>query len=175
MTGTVVTLEDLRVLIRSFNQTGQHFQQQRHYAPNHDEMGPWLAGDLTTSPSVSDPSYQVWFDLVSERVAAGRRIERLRVHAEPETQCQQWERWLGRWSTEAGEVIRYMTEADAAAIGVSRLVGVNDFWLFDSETLVEMPWPDGEWGEMTLVSDPVVVADARTCWELSWARAHEHR
>lgn len=107
------------------------------------------------------PEFAAFFDLIRGHVAAGRRFGRVRVHDEPPTPYQQWERWIGRWNTEAGESIRYLTRRRAQAIGLLPAVGVDDWWLLDAARLLVMKFDEeGHRLGTQLVTDPRRIAQA---------------
>lgn len=170
----VITEEELYDELYGDWGTAFHLEQSRHYQKDLDYLDAWLAGDWTPPPELW-PHYAHWCTKVTEAVAAGRRMERVRIFAEPPTTYQQWELWVGRWNVEAGEVIRYMTETKAAEVGVVPGVGPDDFWLLDNERLIVMPWgPNGEQGEFVITTDPERVATVRHWWGLAVTNSSEH-
>jgi len=119
-------------------------------------------------PPTEVPELAAWFDLVRSLTAAGRRIERVRVHEDPPTDYQRWERWIGAWNIAAGETLRYLTRAQAHEIGLLPAAGNNDWWLLDNATLIVMTFDsEGRRLASELVDDPAAVAQARTWRDLA--------
>ena len=115
----------------------------------------WLAGDRVTPES--DSGLAEWFRRVREHVAAGRTVSRVRVHADPPTDYQRWERWLGQWNTAAGETIRYLTQPQAHEIGLLPAAGDEDWWLYDNTRLLVMRFADGRRVENEIITDRMIV------------------
>ena len=152
--------------LRSFKKTAYHLEQQRHYASDLAEFEVWLAGGRDPLPEAW-PAFGEWCDLVVDHVAAGRKVERIRVFVEPPTPYQEWEQWAGQWNIAAGEVIRYMSETAAHQIGLSSL-GPDDWWLLDNKKLLIRSWgPGGERGPLRIVTDPDRVKAAARWWAVA--------
>jgi hypothetical protein len=96
----------------------------------------FLAGDPVDPDDV--PEFVAWADQIRELTANGRRVERVRVHDDPPTPYQRWERWAARQTVAAGEVIRYMRRERAYEVGLLPAAGPDDWWLLDDERLVVM-------------------------------------
>ena len=119
----------------------------------------FLAGDPQDPSEV--PELAAWFDHVRGIVASGRRMERVRVHEDPPTDYQRWERWIGAWNIRAGETMRYLTRARAHEIGLLPAAGRTDWWLLDSSRLIAMTFDnDGNRVRDELVTDPEAVVNA---------------
>lgn len=129
----------------------------------------YLAGgdaDPTKAPGFPD-----WYALVRRLVTSGRRVERVRVHRDPPTDYQRFERHIGRWNAEAGEDIRYLTSIRAAQIGLP-VGGLREWWLLDDERLIVLYFrPDGRRIGTYLTDDPADVAHARTLRRIAWQHA----
>jgi hypothetical protein len=109
--------------------------------------------------------YVEWLDYIRGLTAAGRRMERVRVQAEPLTGYHQYARWVGRWNAEAGEIIHYVTRDQAQESGLLPAAGPDDWWLLDDERLIVMEFDDK--GVMTarrLVTDDDALVRARALW-----------
>jgi hypothetical protein len=88
-------------------------------------------------------------------------MERVRVHDDPPTPYQQWERWVGSWNIRAGETLRYMTRARAHEVGLLPAAGDVDWWLLDSNRLIAMRFDtQGRRVATELVRDPATVVQA---------------
>jgi Family of unknown function (DUF6879) len=159
---TRVLIEDeFGELLRSIERDAFRLEIQRQYAEPAEAatVARFQAGD--PEPPTAVPSLKAWFDQVAAQSAAGKRIERVRVHEEPPTSYQQWERWIGRWNIEAGEIIHYMTRAEAIQAGLLPAAGDRDWWLLDNRRLVRMSFDDqGHRVRTELVEDPAAVAQA---------------
>jgi hypothetical protein len=125
-----------------------------------------LLGDPLPAEDV--PMLGAWFEQVATRVAAGRRIERVRIHETPPTPYQRWLQWLDPWNTRAGETIRYLSREQAHDIGLLPAAGDEDWWLFDSARLVVMRFDaDGTCVENEMTTDPDRVTQAQQWWDLA--------
>lgn len=107
------------------------------------------------------PFMRDWYDRVRRLTREGKRIERVRIQEDPPTAYQRWERWIGSWSTAAGEHIRYLTRARAHKIGLLPAVGNTDWWLLDARRLILMGFDDvGRRIRTELTDDPAIVEQA---------------
>jgi hypothetical protein len=118
----------------------------------------WLAGERVQPES--DPGLTEWFRRVREHVAAGRTVSRVRVHEDPPTDYQRWERWLGQWNAAAGEAIRYLTRAQAHEIGLLPAAGDEDWWLYDDTRLLVMRFASGRRVQNEIITDRAIVRRA---------------
>lgn len=126
----------------------------------------FLAGD--PQPPTELPGFVEWFAQIRAQVAAGATIARVRVHDEPPTGYQRWERWIGRWNAEAGERIAYLTRQKARDIGLLPAAGDTDWWLIDDDRLIVMKFdPQHRRISTQLVTDPAAVAQARDWRDLA--------
>jgi hypothetical protein len=159
--GRILSEDEFAEQIRSFEHTAFRLEQQRAYdvAAEREMLARFLAGDLT--PPTETAAVREWFGHVAAQVAAGKRLERVRVQEEPPTPYQEWERWFGRWNSEAGESIRYMTRQEAHNVGLLPAAGNEDWWLLDSCRVVAMRFDDqGHRLESELVTEPARVVQA---------------
>lgn len=117
------------------------------------------------------PGFPDWYALVHRLVTSGRRVERVRVHRDPPTDYQRFERHIGRWNAEAGEDIRYLARCRAADLGLP--VGdLREWWLLDDERLIVLDFTaDGRRIGTYLTDDPADVAHARTLRRIAWRHA----
>ena len=118
----------------------------------------WLSGEEVDPET--DPGLAEWFRSVRTHVTAGRTVERVRVHEDPPTDYQRWERWLGRWNTAAGETLRYLTRARAYDIGLLPAAGEEDWWLYDDARLLVMRFAEGRRVENEIITDHETVHQA---------------
>jgi Family of unknown function (DUF6879) len=158
--GVALTATEWDAAFRNFERSAFRLELQPRYyeADEEPEVQAFLSGEPVPPES---PEWQEWFDLVRSHVAAGRQIERVRVHEDPPTPYQQWERWAGRWNVAAGEDIRYITRERAHEVGLLPAAGTEDWWLFDSTRLAVMRFSsDGRRVDEELITDPQRVQQA---------------
>lgn len=148
-------------LLATFEHTAFRLELQSQYRePSEAEAVEQFSAGNPLDPT-ENPNLRAWFEQVKRMVDEGKRFERVRVHDDPPTPYQRWERWAGAWNIKAGEQMRYMTRARAHEIGLLPAAGQIDWWLLDSNKLVAMPFDqDGNRLGDALVSDPDVVVQA---------------
>lgn len=159
--GTPLTDDEFAEQLRTFDHTAFRLELQLAYAEpsEHDTVAKFLAGD--PEPPTEVPGLAAWFKQVTELTQQGKQIERVRVHEDPPTDYQRWERWIGRWNVEAGETIRYLTRARAHEIGLLPAAGNVDWWLLDSSRLIMVRFDEvGHRISNELVTDPATVVQA---------------
>lgn len=132
----------------------------------HVALGRWLVGDpLDPDEQASSVS---WRKQIRAQTAAGVQWCRVRVHEDPPTPYQQWERWSGRRNIQAGEDIRYLTRVEAHDIGLLPAAGDEDWWLIDDEYLIVMGFDElHRRVRNEIVRDPAAVEQAREWWDLA--------
>ena len=148
-------------LLRTFEHTAFRLELQPAYREEDesDAVPRFLAG--TPDPPTESPGLRAWFAQVAEQTRQGKRIARVRVHEDPPTDYQRWERWIDPWNLEAGEAIRYLTRQRAHEIGLLPAAGDQDWWLLDSRRLIVMRFDDiGNRVHDELVTDPAIVVQA---------------
>ena len=154
--------------LRTFERTAFRLELQPVYLEPVEAatVAKFLAGD--PEPPTEVESLDAWFSQVTRLTRQGRRIQRVRVHEEPPTGYQRWERWIGRWNLEAGEEIRYVTRQAAHQAGLLPEAGDKDWWLLDASRLIVMTF-DGQGHRIhnELVTDDEVVAQSRAWWDLA--------
>jgi hypothetical protein len=100
-----------------------------------------LESFLKGSPRpIRHPMFPEWLNSIRRLTARGKRIERVRVYAEPPTDYQRWAAWHGGFNETAGEVIRYISRSVAARLGLP--IHDGDWWLLDSERVAVMEFSD---------------------------------
>jgi hypothetical protein len=124
--------------LRTFSHTAFRLELQRAYLEPDEQatVAKFLTGE--PEPPTEVPGLTAWYEQVAEQVRQGKRVERVRVHDDPPTDYQRWERWIGAWNMAAGEVIRYMTRERAHEVGLLPAAGELDWWLLDSNRLIVM-------------------------------------
>jgi hypothetical protein len=140
--GTPLTAADFAEAFRTFTSTAFRLELQAAYSEpiERETLAKFLAGE--PEPPTEVPAFQAWLEQVKGMASEGRRIERVRVHEDPPTDYQRWERWVGNWNVEAGEVIHYLTRRQAEVAGLLPVLGTEDWWLFDSSRLIVMRFDD---------------------------------
>ena len=99
-----------------------------------ESFAKFLAGE-------EDASYHVnWLAMVRKATAAGRLFSRVRVVGLPPTDYTRFGLWVGSYTREAGDDIRYLAREHADADGLPG----HDFWLFDSRLLLTMTFDDDD-------------------------------
>lgn len=172
---TLLTDEAFLEHLRSFRRTAHRLELQPEYREPYeaDTLAAFLAGQPQDPREV--PVLRDWFNEVAALTAQGRRIARVRVHEDPPTPYQQWERWIGHWNTEAGETIHYLTRQQATLAHLLPAAGTEDWWLLDDERLLTAEHDDEHrtlgW---TLITDQDRVDRARAWWDLAVRAASEN-
>jgi len=156
-----ISADDFVAELAGFEHTAFRLELQcRYREPSEaDTLARFLAGAPQNPTEV--PALAAWFEQVRRLVDSGRRIERVRIHEDPPTPYQRWERWIGAWNIRAGERIRYLTRARAHEIGLLPATGRTDWWLLDSNRLIAMSF-DAAGNRLSdeLVTDPAAVVQA---------------
>lgn len=161
---TAVALTDAEFadLFRTFTRSAFRCEQQPTYrVPGEtDTVGRFLSGDPQDPTEL--PEFRDWYQTIRDQTAAGRTVERVRIHDDPPTDYQRWVRWVGRWNEQAGEVIHYVTRPEAAQAGFLPADPGRDWWLFDDRRLAVLDWDTtGHLIGRLLITDDEQVAQAR--------------
>lgn len=164
MTASTLGRAKLRALFAQFS-TAFRLETRAFYQDG--DNGPfqrWLAG-----AEPDDSWAESWVDTVSTATANGRRIQRVRVLADPPSNYQRFARDFAlRRNIPAGEDIRVLDVGQAAQLGLPEA----DFWLFDDEHLVRMHFTqDDAFERARLLTDPVVVDQYRSWAQRAWDHA----
>jgi hypothetical protein len=157
-----LTAEAFLGLFRTFTDTAFRCEQQRQYVEDgvRDTYARFLAGN--PQPPTELPDFRDWYALIAEQTAAGKVIERVRIHDDPPTDYQRWVRWVGQWNEQAGEIMHYVTRQDARDLGFLPDDPRRDWWLFDDNHLVLMTFdPEGHRIHTELVTDEEAIMQAR--------------
>lgn len=165
---TVLTEEQFGELLRTFGRTAFRLELQTAYDEpmERDTFARFQAGN--PQPPTEVEGLRAWFEQVHYLTGHGRRIKRVRVHDEPPTDYQRWERWVQTWNDAAGETIRYLTRRQAHDIGLLPAAGNIDWWLLDDERLIRMTFNDRHYRTRTeLTDDPNLVKQAQTWRDLA--------
>ncbi|MER5643611.1 DUF6879 family protein [Streptosporangium sp. NPDC002524] len=115
-----------------------------------------------------DSSYMAdWVEELGPRLAAGWRMERVRVVSEPYSDYTRFGLALAAYNTAAGEDIGYLPRHQAAAVDLPE----HDFWLIDSTALLILRFGDDDvLLGADLIDDPAVIV--KHCYYRDVARHH---
>lgn len=148
-------------LLATFDRSAFRLELQPAYLESSEQAAvqAFIAGQ--PQPPTDVPGLSEWFDQIAQLTAAGRQVQRVRVHEDPPTSYQRWERWIGQWNVAAGEQIRYVTRPQAHRAGLLPAAGDVDWWLLDEAQLIVMRF-DGAGRRVTteLTSDLAAIAQA---------------
>lgn len=147
--------------LATFEHTAFRLELQDAYAEPDEAAA--LAGFLAAGHAdpAAIPGFREWCEQVAAQALAGKRMERVRVHSDPPTGYQRFERWLDQWNIAAGETMRYLTRQRAHEIGLLPAAGTADWWLLDSSRLIIMRFDDQHHRiQNTLTDDPKAVIQA---------------
>ncbi|GII23804.1 DUF6879 family protein [Planosporangium mesophilum] len=133
---TPLTEAEFAEQLHTFERSAFRLELQREYREptETDTLARFLAGDPQDPTEV--PSLRAWYVHIAAVTRRGRHVERVRVHDEPPTGYQRWERWIGTWNIAAGETMRYLTRQQAYDIGLLPAAGNTDWWLLDETRLI---------------------------------------
>jgi hypothetical protein len=159
--GRSLTDEEFAAELSGFERTAFRLELQRAYAEPEEEATVACFQSGSPEPPTEVPALRGWYEQTAQLIAEGRAMARVRVHEDPPTAYQRWERWAGQWNIAAGEEIRYLTRNRAHEVGLLPAAGEADWWLLDSQRLILMRFDDQHHRVSTeLVTDPVAVAQA---------------
>ncbi|MFC5149388.1 DUF6879 family protein [Streptomyces aureoversilis] len=127
----LVPFEEITWLFEDFAHTAWRLETRRGYAS--DRLGPKWARFQAGETAFGYQPDQPWHANVRKQTGLGKRFERVRLVDDPPTEGQRFLLASGLGNVEAGEDIRNLYRADAVRIGLPD----DDFWLFDSRTVVE--------------------------------------
>lgn len=156
-----VSDDEFGTLLRTYRHTAFRLELQDAYAePDEAEMFARFLATGDPGPETM-PGFPEWCEQVAAQTLAGKQIGRVRVHSDPPTDYQRFERYVDRWNIAAGETMRYLTRQRAHEIGLLPAAGNTDWWLLDSERLILMEF-DEEHHRIrnTLTDDPEAVRQA---------------
>jgi len=134
---STITRGQLGQFLTGFQHTAYRLEVLDFYADD-SEAPAFAAFAAGQSPDIY-PGKQGWLDKVRAATAAGRTMQRVHVVTEPLNSYLRFEiGWSYELNEGAGEDIRILS-ADHAPVAV-RTAG--DYWLFDSDTLIQMEYDD---------------------------------
>jgi hypothetical protein len=137
----------------AYDQPEEH-EPRRRWAAGQPPDDRWAAG---------------YWELLRRVRAEGRRIERVRVLADPPTDYQRWVLDLAeRCAIPLGEDARALPAGDAAAAGLG---GLPDFWLFDDQAAAVLKFDGDRFAGARLVDDPAELDRLRDARRRAWDAA----
>lgn len=144
--------EDFTRLFHQFEHTAFRLETLQVYAVDYEEVP--VRRFLDGAPMPPDPSKDEWCKLIREATAAGKRMSRVHVVAEPLTGYLRYELgWSYPPNVDAGEDIRILPVQ--AGDWPKDLPEECDFWLFDSKDLWLMAYDDlGRFMYAEQIDDP---------------------
>lgn len=149
-------------LVASFELAARRLEQApAYYGDIHGGwLDEWLAGATTPPPTTW------WLDNVARtKLDAGATIERIRVHEDPPTPCQQWLRWMSASTVDAGERHHYLTRRVADEAGLGR---AGDWWLLDNRLAVVYHSDDqGRRTGVEIVEDAAAISELDRWWRVA--------
>ena len=144
-------------------------QQPAYTDPPFDQLeARWAEG---THPDPV-PLLADWLALVSDVVARGVTIERVRITADPPTHNQRYMHWISQPNIDAGEQFRYLTLPEAQACGLHPNLGPADWWLFDNTQLMTFDFDTaGRWQRTKVTTNRQRIEQAAKHWALARANS----
>jgi hypothetical protein len=154
-----------RELLAAARASAVHLEMRDNYHPSDPAFLAWKDGQPVEGG-------QSWRDLITATVARGVVVRRARVVSEPVTDYIRYEHSLtAGHNIAAGELVRWLPRRQASDL---TLPG-NDFWLFDSETVLFNHFTGvGESAGRELTDDPAVAKLCGSAFDAVWERAIPH-
>jgi hypothetical protein len=153
-------------LLASTQRSAVHLEMRDQY----DENDPAYKNFCEGGQGTYDRS--AWIKTVSEAVARGVTMRRLRIYSQPATRYIEWEYKLTDENISAGENVRWLPRKRAYDL----LLPGADLWMFDNR-LVRFHHHAGDGRslkEYEFVSDPRRVLHVVGAFEMAWERATPH-
>ncbi|MFG2917272.1 DUF6879 family protein [Kitasatospora sp. NPDC048298] len=148
-----------------FAHTAWRLESRQGYASDRQAPGfqRWVCGeDPQTDPQ------RPWCRNITTQVAAGKRVERVRIADDPLTDGQAYLLAVGWANVQAGEDIRHLQRATAQQLELPD----RDFWLFDSASLLEMRFDtEDNYLGAELIEDLSAVLEACRIRDRAWKYA----
>lgn len=154
--------------LRDYAHTAYRFELQPFYTVDGEQepFQHFLEGHPVSPLDVEED--RAWLEQVKRQAAEGKRMARVRIHQDPPTDYQRWMRWRGRFNTEAGETLHYLTVDQATEAGLLNGVALRDWWFFDNDRLMVLTHnPEGRRIHTELITDEHELNRARALWDLA--------
>lgn len=149
---------EFRSLFTSARYTIFRLETRQSYANSGED--PALAAFLAGDRPVMTAGKQDWVDLIHERNRAGCLMQRVHVLTPPLTDYVRFElAWSYPHNVRAGEEVHVIALPGDLSWPID--VPRRDFWLFDSNTLIDMHYDaDGAWRAVEQVRNPARIVAA---------------
>ncbi|MCX4649516.1 MULTISPECIES: DUF6879 family protein [unclassified Streptomyces] len=128
---SLIPFEEITNLFTEFERTAFRLETRRGYAT--DRAGARFKAFLRGVYPVAEPDHP-WNVNVRDKAEQGARFSRVRIVDEPPTDGQRFLMATAAGNVDAGEDIRVVPRSEAVRLELPD----DDFWLFDSRTLVRM-------------------------------------
>jgi hypothetical protein len=134
----IISAEEFQELFRTAGRSVKRLEMRRrtHIPAEQPEFRAFLTGDLPEVRESGLPNW--WTEMVNAHKVAGHVFRRVRVMDDPLTDYNRFMIWGARRNIDAGEDIRFLAMAAANELGLPD----HDFWVYDSERMVELRFTD---------------------------------
>jgi hypothetical protein len=133
----LIPLAEVAHLFDDFEHTAWRLETRRGYDSDRqtEEYQRFVRGEPSTE-DLTDPYYTAR----RAQAAEGKRFERVRLVDDPPTEGQRYLLHRAQFNAAAGEDVRNLWRRDAVRLHLPP----DDFWLFDSRTLVTLRFDDAD-------------------------------
>ncbi|MQA13793.1 MAG: hypothetical protein GEV09_06340 [Pseudonocardiaceae bacterium] len=170
--GSVLSDEEFGALFDTVRHSARRLENRNRYEVPSERAREqlFLAGRLTEEHTRSDRVE--WERTVHDAVARGVRFERVRVVPGQLMGYQRFLLYQARFNVEYGEDVRYLLRDRACDLDLPD----HDFWVFDSTTLLLMPFSaDDRLLGCEVVTDPELVTRHEQWIDLAMTHATPYR
>jgi hypothetical protein len=158
----LLTTGEFHRLFGTFEHTAFRLETREWYR-EHAEQEP-LRRFLAGQPP-DDGWFTRWTEAVAQRVARGKRMQRVRVVSEPHSDYTRFGMDLARrLNVPSGEDIRYLPRYRAGELGLPD----EDFWLLDSARVLIIHFGDDLLLGAELVTEPAEVVKRCRWRDIAW-------
>jgi hypothetical protein len=164
--------EDWIEAIWAAERTVYRVEQQAIYIEDVESgaLNSWLAGGASVEPAA--PEADQWVAKVAQLRTAGGTFARIRIHHDPPTPYQQWERWSGAWNTRIGEHIGYLARPEIEATRLAVEIGPDDWYLIDDHLVLILRFDQaGRRVSVEIDDEPDTISQHRRWWTALTAAA----
>lgn len=165
---TLLTDDAFDELFISFEHTAFRLETRESYAGVSYEVEPF-SEFLATGRAVWD-EHDPWLLNIRRVRAEGKRVERVRIVSEPWSDYTRYGLAMGRYTTDAGEDIRYLPRRQSTDLPEL------DYWLFDSCRLYVLHYGDGnDLLGVEPIEEPSGIVQANAWRDAAWHHAVPYR
>jgi hypothetical protein len=154
---------EFAALFTGFRHTAYRLEILQSYDVGYEDQSfrAFLAGD----PLVADPARDEWTGMVRAAAADGKVFQRVHLVTEPLSDYVRYElAWWYAPNTEAGDDVRILPADRVPSKELAALIGLGDYWLFDSSDLWVMHYDtDSRFQYAEQVSDHEMIV-TRAYW-----------